>query len=592
MKVRNKFTMLIALLSITLTACGGLSVGPSGESIEAPGESIEAPAATDIRASLIIGNPYCMVDDTWSTAIMPACIVDRVTDVTYALSVPDWLTFNDTDRTVSIVAGAAVPETPVSVTYLCCGRSEVSDEILCASREFVINDCDGGGVTDPDEIANSEVSLINSSSGFIDPLTVFTIDIYRPAYSDRDGRKVPTGIMVTNTGMVVTSAADDTGDLDLDGISNLLEITNNTNLFIYTPDPLPDPATASFASNGYTNASGVWGIAAADFNNDGRADLAVSSVDGRVAIYLRNDTGTAFENPIYNNLGLPDFLSELVAADFNSDGNMDVAGIEEFSTQFVVTVGDGSGGLTVHQNVLVGASPTAIATADFNGDTNVDIAILFNANLFIYIWNAATSQFDNLYTYATGVSPRDITIGDYNNDNVLDIIVANNGNQNLSFFRGHGDGQFDAGVTIPSGGEVLCLTSADFDRDGNLDVAIGTQTANSGVRIVLGNGDGTFGASIIYATTGSSRDIASADFDGDSYPDLVVANPNARVDMWMNNYRNTSDVEFNVVQNGFVIGLIPFALAVADFNNDGRIDTATATSVAPPGDLLFIHMNQ
>ena len=66
------------------------------------------------------------------------------------------------------------------------------------------------------------------------------------------------------------------------------------------------------------------------------------------------------------------------------------------------------------------------------------------------------------------------------------------------------------------------LATADFNGDGNLDLAVGNN-ADSTVSILLGNGDGTFQAGRAFATGPNAFSVAAGDFNGDSLPDLAVA---------------------------------------------------------------------
>jgi hypothetical protein len=72
-----------------------------------------------------------------------------------------------------------------------------------------------------------------------------------------------------------------------------------------------------------------------------------------------------------------------------------------------------------------------------------------------------------------------------------------------------------SGTTVP-----FAIVTADFNGDGNMDVAIITGEPN--VVVQFGNGDGSFGPATTYPITAST--INAADLNGDGYPDLVIGN--------------------------------------------------------------------
>ena len=86
------------------------------------------------------------------------------------------------------------------------------------------------------------------------------------------------------------------------------------------------------------------------------------------------------------------------------------------------------------------------------------------------------------------------------------------------------------------------LAAADFDGDGNLDVAMATQLAS--FNLYIGKGDGTFQApvNIPFPRVGvtGSWSLAAGDFNGDGKPDLAVANAGMNGEGRIYIYLNTS----------------------------------------------------
>jgi hypothetical protein len=113
-----------------------------------------------------------------------------------------------------------------------------------------------------------------------------------------------------------------------------------------------------------------------DFNGDGKADLAVANFgDGTLSIFLNAGNGT-FNAPATITVSSGNQLKSLVAADFNQDGKLDLAVTVYNQAEAFVLLGNGKGAFTLQSTALTtGTAPTAIVAADFNGDGLLDLAV-------------------------------------------------------------------------------------------------------------------------------------------------------------------------------------------------------------------------
>lgn len=127
-------------------------------------------------------------------------------------------------------------------------------------------------------------------------------------------------------------------------------------------------------------------------------------------------------------------------------------------------------------------------------------------------------------------------VGDFNHDGKPDVIARTAADPALHFYPGLGNGKFGppstAGPGIAAGLRVSVILSADFNHDGNADLAVlnADVPANTGVpsagdvRVLLGKGDGTFSPAVTYNAGPAPRDLAITDYNADGRPDLVTAN--------------------------------------------------------------------
>ncbi len=262
----------------------------------------------------------------------------------------------------------------------------------------------------------------------------------------------------------------------------------------------------------------------------------------------------------------------ICSADFNKDGKLDLAAGEAGGDNVEISLATGPGSFGAPTLFTAGSMPISITTADFNGDANIDIATAnFNSSDVSILLGDGTGSFSSPINFGVDVYPTCIISADFNNDGNVDLAVTTEASNDVSVFLGTGTGSFGIKTNFPAGTPALPLTFADFNEDGNIDIA----AANSNnVSVLLGTGTGSFSTALNYTTT-CAQTIETADFNTDGHADLVTT-----CDLTLGGYVSIllgngtggfgSETNFNVDH--------PSEVTCADFNGDGYIDLATNNS--------------
>jgi flagellar hook capping protein FlgD/VCBS repeat protein/FG-GAP repeat protein len=332
------------------------------------------------------------------------------------------------------------------------------------------------------------------------------------------------------------------------------------------------------------------GLAVADFNNDGIADIATgSSFAEGVGILLGQGSGGvgngSFAAPIISFPG--NNADALVAGDFDDDGIQDLAigsgTAVHILAGLAATPGVGSGSVGQTHTLDLGSTPSSIVAGDFDGDGITDLAVITAAgNLHVLrgqgVGGVGSGGFFFGAPSPVGYLPSHLVTADFNHDGILDLACTLGGDVD---FPGHeiavmlgqggggvGNGSFAAPALVPVGSRPQALAVGDFNEDGAPDMAAALFTDS--VAVVLGNGSGGFGAAARYNTGHfDNGDIVVGDYTNDGIADLLLTN------FFLNEVEvlkgggaaSVGDGTFPTRQ-GFAAGSAGVEIAAGDFNGD------------------------
>jgi hypothetical protein len=330
------------------------------------------------------------------------------------------------------------------------------------------------------------------------------------------------------------------GDFNHDGIPDLAVTNGSFGEPVGTISILIGKGNGSFepAVNYTSGGSEPTGIAMGDLNGDGSLDLVVANNAGgggagSIAILLGKGDGS-FSAPVLYTAGTRPL--GVAVADFNGDGKLDIAATNEGGSNVSIFLGKGDGSFSAPVNYVVGLAPFRVMAADFNRDGKIDLAVANqNDNTLSILLGKGDGTFNSAVNYNAGASPDSIASGDLNGDGNLDLVVSDAGSASgttVGVLLGNGDGTFKPLVSYAAGNEPTSVVLGDFNIDGKLDIvstdfssgAIGGAGEGTAISLLLGNGDGTFQSPVQYSVGIGPVNVVAADLNGDGSLDLVTAN--------------------------------------------------------------------
>jgi hypothetical protein len=419
-------------------------------------------------------------------------------------------------------------------------------------------------------------------------------------YATADGT-AQAGIDYTaEAGTVTIPAGSSSATIAIPVLGNLLLQPDRTFSVTLTGVDGGTPSGGLGAQQPFATGSGPFALAPGDFNSDGRPDLVVANDSDNTVSILLNTTAPGAPTPSF--APAQDFATDpdpisVVVGDFNLDGKPDLAIVEQGSGLVSIrlnTTAPGAATATFApgQDFSTGLGPVSAAVADFNGDGEPDLAIAnqFSSSVSVLVnttpAGADTATFAAKRNFATGAFPNSVAVGDFNGDGMPDLAVADVGSNKVSVLLN----ATALGSVTPSlaprkdfgtDSAPNAVAVGDLNGDGMPDLAVTNFFSNS-VSVLLntaaaGASTPAFAAKQDFATGSFADAVAIGDFNADAVPDLVIANSNANsVSLLENTTAPGAPVPSFAASQDFTTGAEPAALALADFNGDGEADVAVA----------------
>ncbi|MBX3358789.1 MAG: VCBS repeat-containing protein [Phycisphaeraceae bacterium] len=259
-------------------------------------------------------------------------------------------------------------------------------------------------------------------------------------------------------------------------------------------------------------------LLAGDVNGDGRVDLAVAGFS--VPIHLILNQGNGVFGQAINTCFIGSFPPKVMLRDVNKDGRQDIllnspgtlmiSSASGFASQFVFLNG-------VNQN-------SAMAVGDFDGDGLTDLAVTKGEAPFgiriLHRNPGTTVSFTEAAFIPSQEFISDLGAADINGDAKPDLVTIKGAQNRAEVLVGLGANAFAAPVSHATGVQPRSVVLADINSDGMVDVLADTATS-SAVSVLLGMGQATFAANAMFGSSPSTP--AVADLNGDGVNDMAFA---------------------------------------------------------------------
>ena len=370
--------------------------------------------------------------------------------------------------------------------------------------------------------------------------------------------------------------------------------------------------------------STAWG----DYDNDGDQDLALmgetTAENGqclRIVQIYGNDEALLFEDQAPGQQLIGAYYGDLAWADYDSDGDLDLAVVGwdvEDNESLRLYLNDASSGERVlaldrlQLDSLQGVRYAALAWADYDSDGDPDLVVSGmgpngTSQTLLYQNDGGILQVDDLNSETlVNLHNGDLAWGDYDNDGDLDLAVSGENitttgglREVTEFYLNDPTGTLGLDGTVTASAKVKggALAWADYDSDGNLDLAIAGRQVSWGTSLLLYRNRPTGVLAVdasfnLNTTRRVDGDLAWIDYDNDGDLDLAATGRSILSDYQAFVFTSQDGRVNGVSTETLLEGLAGGSATWVDYDEDGRADLLLSGSDASGQRRTILYNNQ
>jgi hypothetical protein len=407
----------------------------------------------------------------------------------------------------------------------------------------------------------------------------------------------PKTIGTTTNSFNAVAAADLDGDCDQD-----LATTDGNQVAIYFQIADGEFELPPLVVGGSSSTLGCRSVATGDFNLDGKLDLVTANEFlSTLAIFLQSSPGVFASAPVVlGNASLTKHPTSVLSTDLDCDGDLDIASTNDGEVgaseddNLTVFIQSSTGTFDPQPLELGGISttinPETLTAADLDGDGDLDLACgnrgdLFTGDLAVFFQEAPGSfKTVPLILKAPNVTSRPYSIDadDLEGDGDFDLLFVDRTLDHVGVFLQDSPGHYSAEAIVLGSSFITprprALATADFDRDGSLDLVSANEGGSLTVFYQTSTGGFHSQPRVIGnpTQTGGPASVAAADLDRDGLIDLVSANSSSdNLTVFLQLASGAFSVE-PIIVGGSAQTQNPQCIVTADMNDDGLLDLISA----------------
>ncbi len=320
-------------------------------------------------------------------------------------------------------------------------------------------------------------------------------------------------------------------------------------------------------------------VALGDIDGDGDVDIVLASYSQHSISVMRNHGDGSFAPAPSDPTGTNPLRMEI--GDLDGDGDLDVVTTHAAADSVCVLLNGGDGSFAPPLQFRTTDSPSAVAIDDLDGDADPDLAVVSRNGVAVHL-NDGAADFTrfNLHPLSlTALTAILVTSGDFDRDGDNDIAIA--WSQRLAWMQNDGQGGFAlqppyvVDTTSPLYASTIALSSLDVDGDGDEDVVsmssneITNQAIGGRISVVLNEGRTHVFVQSLIAALGAFTPVD--DVNGDGRVDLAFGAGGVVVLVF-----NRGGGKFSAQEDYSAGTFRPRSIATADLDHDGDVDVAVA----------------